>query len=343
MGRIRTVKPELFQHERLFELEESTRLPIRVSFIGLFTQADREGRFKWRPRSLGVNILPFDGLDFSLVLDALALAGFVVKYRVDGEDYGVIPAFTEHQSINNRETDSNLPGIDSDGAEVSRVTDASARVDDATGTPFLTCIFDGPAEKTGDQWVEHVTGGSNPDKTQVEQQHNDASVTRQSRDGHAPSGEGKGREGDKRVLDSSLRSESKPLSGDESPDTPSKPKREKPAGPTRQQVLEMVFRPYAELLPALRQPVISRWDSNTKGGKALVARWREDPKHRTAEFWRWFWSAVATNPHWCGNGPAEWKPNSIGWFFERTKFDDVITLGVDNDRRSNGQNGASGG
>lgn len=52
MSRIRTVKPELFKHEELFDAEQNSKLPLRLAFIGLFTVADREGRFKWRPRTL---------------------------------------------------------------------------------------------------------------------------------------------------------------------------------------------------------------------------------------------------------------------------------------------------
>jgi hypothetical protein len=70
MGRIRTVKPEVFCHEELFELEQETKLPMRLAWIGLFTCCDRDGRFVWRPRTLKVAILPYDDVDFSRVLDA---------------------------------------------------------------------------------------------------------------------------------------------------------------------------------------------------------------------------------------------------------------------------------
>lgn len=109
MARIRTVKPELFKHEELFELEKTSKLPIRISFIGLFTCCDREGRFKWRPRSLKLDVIPYDDCDFSRVLDALMTRGFVVKYEVNGEEFGHIPSFNKHQVINNRESESELP------------------------------------------------------------------------------------------------------------------------------------------------------------------------------------------------------------------------------------------
>ncbi len=58
MARIRTIKPEFFLHDELFELEKETGLPVRLAFIGLWTQCDREGRFKWRPLRLKAAILP---------------------------------------------------------------------------------------------------------------------------------------------------------------------------------------------------------------------------------------------------------------------------------------------
>jgi len=109
MARIRTVKPELFRHEDLYESEISTGLPLRLSFIGLFVCCDREGRFKWKPRQLKLDVIPYDDIDFSRVLDALLARGFIKKYTVSGDDYGYIPSWHEHQSINNKESDSKLP------------------------------------------------------------------------------------------------------------------------------------------------------------------------------------------------------------------------------------------
>jgi hypothetical protein len=107
--RIRTIKPEFFHHEGLFEAEIETRLPLRVAFAGLWCIADREGRFKWEPRRIGVQVLPYDGVDFSRVLDALATRAFVLKYRVGDACFGWIPSFLKHQVINNRESESVLP------------------------------------------------------------------------------------------------------------------------------------------------------------------------------------------------------------------------------------------
>lgn len=107
--RIRTIKPEFFLHERLFEAEQQSGMPLRVAYAGLWCAADREGRFKWEPRRLGVQILPYDQVDFSRVLDALTTRGFIVKYASGTGEFGVIPSFTTHQVINNRERESELP------------------------------------------------------------------------------------------------------------------------------------------------------------------------------------------------------------------------------------------
>lgn len=155
MARIRTVKPELFRHEGLFELEQETGLPIRLAFIGLFTACDREGRFKWRPLALKLDALPFDNIDFSRVLDALESRDFVVRYRIGTEDYGCIPSFCTHQAINNRETKSVIPSHE----------DARAIIHE------------------------------NQVLVKNESRVTDASESREAHEKHAPSGEGKGREG----------------------------------------------------------------------------------------------------------------------------------------------------
>lgn len=109
MGRIRTIKPSFYKHEDLFEAEKASGLPLRIAFSGLWTVCDRDGRFAWKPRTLKTDVMPYDDVDFSLVLDALVKAGFVVKYSVDGRDYGSVPTWSEHQVINSREADSVIP------------------------------------------------------------------------------------------------------------------------------------------------------------------------------------------------------------------------------------------
>lgn len=119
MARIRTVKPALFRNVELYEAEFAVNknrswpyLNIRFAFAGLFTVADREGRFKWEPRVLKLDCLPHDPIDFAEVLEALKSSGkppFIAQYEVDGAAYGVIPGFPIHQRPNHKEANSELP------------------------------------------------------------------------------------------------------------------------------------------------------------------------------------------------------------------------------------------
>jgi hypothetical protein len=112
---------------------------VRIAWIGLFTVADREGRFKWRPRAIKAEVLPYDEVDFSRVLDALVTRGFLVKYENAGTEYGWIRTFGVHQVINNRERASECPAHDAPGSKILEVPDFSTpepRVPDASATPL---------------------------------------------------------------------------------------------------------------------------------------------------------------------------------------------------------------
>jgi hypothetical protein len=126
MARIRTIKPGFFRHYDLYMAEKETGLPLRIAYAGLWTEADREGRFKWSPHELKLGCLPYDEVDFSRVLDALRTRGFIVKYASQGRDYGCIPSFVDHQIINNRESPSVLPEPNE-----NNILTCEPRVDDA--------------------------------------------------------------------------------------------------------------------------------------------------------------------------------------------------------------------
>lgn len=155
--RIRTIKPEFFLHEELFDLEEETGLPIRVAFAGLWCAADREGRFLWKIRRLKSQILPYDDCDFSRVLHALTTRGLVVKYASGDEEFGWIPNFTKHQMINNREKESDLPEPP-ESAKQAGLTRAP-RVEDASSTPLEYAQAEGKGREQG---KESVSKGKSP-------------------------------------------------------------------------------------------------------------------------------------------------------------------------------------
>lgn len=131
MGRIRTIKPEFFTHEALFDAEAETGLPLRLAFAGLWTQSDREGRFLWRPRTLKSAIMPFDQVDFARVLDALLTRGFLVRYVSEAREVGAVPSFGRHQVINHRESASTLPAAPENADEIDAWATREARVEHA--------------------------------------------------------------------------------------------------------------------------------------------------------------------------------------------------------------------
>lgn len=109
MSRIRQVKPGFFKDADLYDAEVSCGLPLRIAFEGLWTVADKRGVFAWS-RNIKPDILPYDPCDMLAVLDALAAAGFILRYEVGGKSYGLIPNFATHQHFHKDEKESKLPG-----------------------------------------------------------------------------------------------------------------------------------------------------------------------------------------------------------------------------------------
>ncbi len=95
-------------NEQLAELEYSDRL----LFIGLWTQADREGRLEDRPRRIKGHLFPYDDLDIDQALGRLTNAGLITRYDRDGRKLICIPTWLKHQKPHIRESDSELPAPD---------------------------------------------------------------------------------------------------------------------------------------------------------------------------------------------------------------------------------------
>jgi hypothetical protein len=112
MARIRTVKPEFFTSESVLSVSPLARL----FFIGLWCEADRDGRLKWKPKTLKFRYLPGDSVNIEKLCTELEQAEMIVTYTIDNNDYCEIPSFKSHQVINNREKESELPPRDSDAS-----------------------------------------------------------------------------------------------------------------------------------------------------------------------------------------------------------------------------------
>lgn len=127
MARIRTVKPEFFTSDDICTLSMAARL----LYIGVWCEADREGRMEWKPRSLKRRYLPDDAIDIEDVCAELIDAGLVVLY---GDSLAYIPTFAKHQHVNPREAASTLPD-----PETARVVHASPTRQHASVTVGAQC------------------------------------------------------------------------------------------------------------------------------------------------------------------------------------------------------------
>lgn len=108
MARIRTIKPEFFRSRVLSECS----LRARLTFIGLWTVCDDEGRYRYEPELLKADLWPFEeditAKDVNADVLELEAHGLVCCYETAGKRYLHIVNWHEHQKIN-RPTPSRLP------------------------------------------------------------------------------------------------------------------------------------------------------------------------------------------------------------------------------------------
>ncbi|EPH2637469.1 phage replication protein [Pseudomonas aeruginosa] len=105
MARSRNIKPGFFSNEHLVELDFATRL----LFIGLWTEADREGRLEDRPRRLKMALFPADNVDMDRMLDDLDRLGFIKRYTVGDVKAIQIINWSKHQNPHVKEAKSIIP------------------------------------------------------------------------------------------------------------------------------------------------------------------------------------------------------------------------------------------
>jgi hypothetical protein len=96
--RIRTLKPEVWEDEKVGQVSREARL----LFVGLITYADDDGRFRAMPSQVVGHIYPYDQdapRRLAKWMNELASVGLILLYERDGVQYGVIPNFRKHQRI----------------------------------------------------------------------------------------------------------------------------------------------------------------------------------------------------------------------------------------------------
>jgi len=104
--RSRNIKPGFFKNEILGTLDPL----IGLTFAGLWTLADKRGRFEDRPIRIKGELFPYrDNVDVNGYLTVLEREGFIARYVVDGAGLIQVLKFEEHQSPHHTERESKLP------------------------------------------------------------------------------------------------------------------------------------------------------------------------------------------------------------------------------------------
>lgn len=109
MARIRTIKPEFFTSDDICALSPLARL----LYVGLWCEADRDGRLVWTLGVLKRRYLPDDLCDIDEIAGELIGRGLVVLY---GGGLAHVPTFSRHQHVNVREAQSKLPAPGSEAS-----------------------------------------------------------------------------------------------------------------------------------------------------------------------------------------------------------------------------------
>lgn len=129
MSRIRTIKPDFWQHPKTATADREARL----LFIGLLNESDDEGRMRYSAKRLAGVLFPFDEDVTPEMVDGwvwqLERAGLVETYEVEGASYLAIPGFTEHQRISHAKLSTLPENMRGTCAEEAR-NDAGSVADD---------------------------------------------------------------------------------------------------------------------------------------------------------------------------------------------------------------------
>lgn len=105
MARIRSIKPEFWEDERVGALS----IGARLLYLGLISLADDEGRFRASPTLVKAQIFPYDEqADVPTWMRELENAKRIIRYIFDGETFAAIGKFKKHQKID-KPSPSKLP------------------------------------------------------------------------------------------------------------------------------------------------------------------------------------------------------------------------------------------
>jgi hypothetical protein len=94
MARIRSIHPGLWTDEKFVSVSPFARL----LFMALWTEADDNGCFEWKPITLKMRVLPVDNVNVDELLEELAGANMIRRYSMSDRVLGAVRNFGRFQS-----------------------------------------------------------------------------------------------------------------------------------------------------------------------------------------------------------------------------------------------------
>jgi hypothetical protein len=160
------LKPGFFANEDLTEVHPPDRattvsaatFAARLCYEGLWLLADRQGRLEDRPKRIKAQIFPYEDVDVDLLLDALAAAGFLTRYTVNGGSYIALPTFLKHQSPHHREPDSTIPAPNREASAQPGLSLSDHQARPQTGPSVIDPVLDPVPESESDPETESESG-----------------------------------------------------------------------------------------------------------------------------------------------------------------------------------------
>lgn len=145
--RIRSLKPEMWQDEKVGALSRDARL----LFVGLITMADDEGRLRGMAAAVLGHVFPYDEDALRKLpawLDELVASRLVVAYEVDGVRYFYVQGFTRHQVVN-KANKSTLPSPPTVGGRDPEPTPTGSLPDHSGSAPVAVRDVSEPSRARG--------------------------------------------------------------------------------------------------------------------------------------------------------------------------------------------------
>lgn len=93
MARIRSIHPGLFTDEAFAGLS----MAARVLLLGLWTEADDQGVFDWKPVTLKMRLMPVDNVSIPELLLELEANEIIRRFSQDGRELGAVRNFCKYQ------------------------------------------------------------------------------------------------------------------------------------------------------------------------------------------------------------------------------------------------------